>query len=165
MNIIKSRNSFVGLCEYASQKNWCWKLWCTTCGHQELSVGLLKIAYGLNPDCEEFLQSGISSSHVHYSRNGIPSLDIQEELARCVASASLEEIRKVSKYPDWLGYVGLAINHCSSYSARKIISDSYLPQFILMFDKNIDLQNYLREKQSKGELLNIEDLSIIENKC
>ncbi len=27
------RNSFTALCEYASKNNWCWKLFCTTCGH------------------------------------------------------------------------------------------------------------------------------------
>jgi len=40
------RNSFVTLCEIASQNNWCWNLSCTTCDHEAFKVAFSKLVRG-----------------------------------------------------------------------------------------------------------------------
>lgn len=166
----QERNPFVALCEYASQNNWCWKLFCTTCGHGPFSIALSKIAHDLHPDSKDFWINDKgkqpfldeSSQYGDFWRNASPSIELQSKLASIVADAKLAEIQAVAKFPDWLGYIGLVINHCSDHASRRIVSDAFLPQFIAMLNENSDLQKYFREKQSRGELLSINDLSRIE---
>jgi len=75
-----------------------------------------------------------------------------------VADAKIADIKSISKFPDWLGYIGLVIRHCPNRDASKIISDSFLPQFITLLEGNSKIVEYLQEK----EFLGISDLSEIE---
>lgn len=164
------RNSFVALCEYASQNNWCWNLFCTTCGHGPFSIALSKIARGLHPDSDSFWMNGRgkqpdlneSTEYGDFWRNSNPSIDSQKKLASVVADAKLADIQAVAKFPDWLGYIGLVINHCPSRDARKIISDSFLPQIIVLLNENSDLRKYFQDKKSEDGILSINDLGRIE---
>jgi len=164
------RNFFVALCEYASKNNWCWNLYCTTCGHGPFSIALSKIARGLDPDSDNFWTQGrgkqpaLEESELYgdFWRNSTPTIEIQNKLASIVADAKLADIKTVARFPDWLGYIGLVINHCPNHGARKIISDAFSPQFIDMLNKNNDLRKYFEDKQFRGELLSINDLSRIE---
>ena len=162
------RNPFVALCDYATRNNWCWKLFCTTCGHGAFKVAFSKIVQGKHPDDDSFWPHGKSNSdplrEVDSYRDfwGEASAENQTKIASVVAEAKISDIQAVAKFPDWLGYIGLVISHCSNREARKIISDSFLPQFISMYAANKDLKTYLEEKLSKGELLSINDLSRIE---
>ncbi len=165
-----TRNPFVALSEIASQNNWCWKLVCTTCGHSAFRVAFSKIIHGKHPDDESFWPYGKDApdslkeidSFGDFRRNA--SIGSQMKLASIVASAKLSEIETVVKFPDWLGYIGLAIDHCSSREARKIISDSLLPQFVLMLKDDEEICKYFEYKLNNQELLSINDLSRIETK-
>ena len=162
------RNPFVALCGYASRNNWCWKLFCTTCGHGAFKVSFSKIVRGKHPDEDSFWPFGQENhaplkevdDYNDFWRDAASANQIK--LATIVAEAKLADIQAVAKFPDWLGYIGLVINHCSNREARKIISDSFLSQFISMYSANKDLKTYFEEKLSKGELLSINDLSRIE---
>ncbi len=168
--IQNKRNSFVALCEYASQNNWCWKIFCTTCGHSAFKISFAKIIKGQNPDEESFWPHGKENhgplKEMEQQRDfiGAASIDAQIKLASIIAGAKLSEIQSVVKFPDWLGYIGLVIHHCPSHEARKIISDALLPQFIEMVKDDKEIYKYLHEKQTKQELLSINDLSRIESK-
>ena len=52
------RNPFVALCEYASTNNWCWKLFCTTCGHGAFGISISKLVHGKHPDDDSFWPYG-----------------------------------------------------------------------------------------------------------
>ena len=79
-------------------------------------------------------------------------MENQIKLATIVADSKLNDIHEVSKFPDWLGYIGLVIRHCSSYESKKIVSDSFLPQFVSMLSGDKNLSGFLKEKQTMGGL-------------
>jgi len=158
------KNPFVALCGYASQNNWCWNLSCTTCGHGAFKVAFSKLIKGQHPDNDSFWPNGKSNSdlfnEVDNNRDFWRSASItnQLKLSKIVADAKIADIKSISKFPDWLGYIGLVIRHCPNRDASKIISDSFLPQFITLLEGNSKIVEYLQEK----EFLGISDLSEIE---
>jgi len=165
---IKKRNPFVALCEYASNGNWCWKVYCTTCGHTAFKVSFSKLIRGQHPDDETFWPYGKENhsplkeakDYGDFIRNA--STDNQILLTKIVAEAKLSDIQKVAKFPDWLGYLGLVINHCPNAESQKILSDSLLPQFIVLAANNLALREYLMGKMDKHEFINLADLEKIE---
>ena len=165
------KNPFVALCKYASSNNWCWNLFCTTCGHGAFKVAFSKIIHEKHPDDDSFWPYGKSNSDPLQEVDsyddfwGEASIANQIKLASIVAKAKLSEIQAITKFPDWLGYIGLVINHCPSREARKIISDSLLPQFIATLKDNKEICDYLQNKMERQEFLSVNDLSRIENKC
>lgn len=163
------RNPFVALCDYASRGNWCWNIICTTCGHSGFRVAFSKLIHGQHPDDDSFWPDE-KTDHALYEERGNygdfvknANRSMQTELASIVAEAKLSDIQAIAKFPDWLGYIGLVMNHCPDLNARMILSDAFLPQFIVLVKNNGEIYDYLQEKQSKKELLNIDDLSKIEN--
>lgn len=168
MNKNISRNPFVALCNYASRNNWCWKLFCTTCGHGAFKVAFSKIIHDQHPDDDSFWPRGKSNSDPLQEVDGYrdfwgeASVANQIKFASIIAEAKLSEIQSVVKFPDWLGYIGLVIHHCPSHEARKIISDALTPRFVSMLKDNTSLRKYFEEKLSGGALLSINDLSRIE---
>lgn len=169
MNNTILRNSFVALCEYASQNNWCWNLFCTTCGHGAFRVAFSKLIQDQHPDNDSFWPHGRSNSdplremddNNDFWREA--SVANQLKLTTIVAGAKISDIQEVAKFPDWLGYIGLVINHCSDREARELLSDAFIPQFIIMTEKNTELSNYLKKMQSDNSILGINDLSRIES--
>ena len=164
------RNSFVALCDYASRGNWCWKIFCTTCGHGAFRVAFSKLIHNLHPDNKSFWPYGSENHSLLKESDKFNDFwrdskkENQIKLARIVAKSKLFDIKDITKFPDWLGYIGLVIHHCPNRDARKIISDSFLSQFINILKGNKEIVSYLQEKKSKNELLSINDLSRIENK-
>ncbi len=162
------RNPFVALCDYASRGNWCWNIVCTTCGHSAFKVSFSKIVNGQHPDDESFWPYGKDNSaplkemdsYGDFFRN--TPISNQNELVYIVAGAKISDIQAVAKFPDWLGYIGLVIHHCPNEEARKVLSNAFLPQFIALVKNNKEAYDYLQEKQSKQEMLNVNDLSRIE---
>jgi len=163
------RNPFVALCDYASRNNWCWKIFCTTCGHGAFRVTFSKIIHDQHPDDKSFWTNGQDNAaplkelekYGDFVRDA--TVVNQLKLASIVAEAKILDIQSVAKFPDWLGYIGLVIHHCPSHEARKAMSDSFLPQFIAMVKNDKEICEYLQEKQKGQELLSIDDLERIEN--
>ncbi len=163
------RNSFVALCEHASSNGWCWKIFCGTCQHCYFRISFSKMARGLHPDEESFWpnKKDISPSKEikeyddfrHYDRS---TTENQIRLASIIAGAEIKDIQKVANFPDWLGYIGLAIYHCPSYKAQKIISKSLLPQFLEIIEKDKKIHAHFLEKEEHNKLLTTEDLEKIE---
>lgn len=167
---MNKRNAFVALCDYASKNNWCWKIVCTTCGHDSFRVGFSKIIRGQHPDDDFFWPNGKEDSIFYkeikdYKEFKFKTFDADQlKLATLVADAKLSDIQAIVKFPNWLGFIGLVIFHCSSTESRKILSDSFLPQFIHFVKNDREICEYLKEKQKKSEFLSVNDLSRIETK-
>ncbi|MFA6522713.1 MAG: hypothetical protein WCT24_03940 [Patescibacteria group bacterium] len=165
------RNPFVALCDYASKNNWCWKITCTTCGHSAFWISFTKLILGQHPDDDSFWPFGRLSDKQHndkkeymnFTLNKKADLQDQIKLASIVSESKLSNIQAVTKFPDWLGYVGLVMYHCPSQEARKIITDAFLPEFINLVKDNGELYKYYQDKQYKQELLELKDLERIEN--
>ena len=169
MNKPISRNQFVSLCDHTSLNNWCWNLFCTTCGHGAFKVAFSKLIQGQHPDDDSFWPNGKSNSDPlkeadNYSDFWSSATSANQiKLAKIVAEAKISDIKAVAKFPDWLGYIGLVINHCPDSNAKKIISDSFVPQFIIMTEDNKELNDYFRKMQSNNNFLSINDLTRIES--
>ncbi len=168
MNLEKNtrRNPFIALCEYASQNNWCWKITCTTCGHSAFRVAFSKLVRNEHPDDDIFWPNGKENHSVFKERNDYNDFngrsidgDIQLKLARIVADAKISDIYKISKFPDWLGYIGLAIHYCYDNEASKILSESLISQFMELLRDDEEATKYLDKKQ----LLSVYDLERLEN--
>jgi len=159
------RNSFVALCEYASQNNWCWKITCTTCGHSAFRVAFSKLVRGEHPDDDSFWPNGRKNhsllketgNYNDFGRSGIDK-DVQLKLAKIVAEARIYDMQKAAKFPDWLGYIGLAIHYCYDDEASKIISESLIPQFMELLKNDKNIFEYL----NKIQLISIYDLGELE---
>jgi len=164
----EKRNSFVALCKIASSNNWCWNIYCTTCGHGSFKVAFTKMIHGQQPDDKVFWPNGKENHALlkeidQYNDFGNDSrTEDQIKLASIIAGAKISDIQAVARFPDWLGYIGLVIHHCPCREARIIITDSFLPQLINMANVNNELKKYFSEKQKNNELLCINDLSRIE---
>lgn len=162
------RNPFVALCDYASQNNWCWKIHCTTCGHGAFRISFSKIAEGQHPDDPSFFPHGkgnhspLKESDMYGDLWGIHNLDSQMKLAEIVSQANLSDIQAVSKFPDWLGYIGLVITHLPSNRARMALSSTFIPQFSTFLEKDNEIKAFLEHKKMTGEPLSVTDLDKIE---
>ncbi len=163
------RNSFVALCEHASSNDWCWQIFCSTCGHFGFRVAFSKIIRGHHPDEKSFWPNGKHNSSLlkeikEYGdfRDYRPTIENQIKLTSIVAEARIKDIQKVSRFPSWLGYIGLVIHHCPSLEAQKIISRSFLPEFIEITKKGKRLSAYFLAKKEHDRVLTIKDLEKIE---
>jgi hypothetical protein len=163
------RNAFIALCDHASDNNWCWKIFCTTCGHFGFRVAFSKMIRGHHPDEESFWPNGKNNSSLlreikEYNdfRDYEPTIENQIKLTSIVAEAEIEDIQKIAHFPDWLGYLGLVIRHCPSLKAQKIISKSLLPQFLEITEKDKELYSYFSEKRDHDGLITTKDLEKIE---
>ncbi len=163
------RNPFVALCDHASRGNWCWKLFCTTCGHGAFHVSFSKIVRGQHPDDESFWPNGkknhspLKELAEYNDFHGDTNPEAQEKLAYIDVGAKLTDIQAVAKFPDWLGYIGIVLQHCQDFNARMILSDALLPQFMPLVKSRKDTQEYFKGKHSERRPLEISDLSLVES--
>lgn len=111
-------NNFEELCKLASDENWCWNLFCTTCGHLHFKYAFSELAAGKSPIGQNWL---IHRRHTSYM-NLIGALprnytEKQKEQLHCICyEANISAIAAYCKFPDWLGYLGLILVHMNSQS-------------------------------------------------
>jgi hypothetical protein len=132
------RQPYEALCELASHERWCWNIICTTCGHMLFRYALRQLAAGVHPNDARWL---MHSDHPVLSRGsplrelgGVPPLsawplDEQRQLVQILASADIAAIRAQCKFPDWLGYLGLAL--CYTEDAERenhVLTQAWAPQ-------------------------------------
>ena len=112
----KRKNAFEALCVLAHKNNWCWNIACTTCGAREFRRGLRLVAQGDVPDSA--LGTNIPWQEcVLDSRQSHALVDI------CL-DADIRRIAEETTSPDWLGYLGLVLQHlCASSPTMKRAPD------------------------------------------
>ena len=61
-NIVSSKvfgechmNQFEALCKLASDENWCWNLFCSTCGHMHFRYSFAELAIGKSPESKGWI--------------------------------------------------------------------------------------------------------------
>ncbi|HPD74189.1 MAG TPA: hypothetical protein PLX95_02785 [bacterium] len=177
MNKNPLRNPFVALCDYASRSSqWCWQISCTTCGHVAFRIAFSKLVMNQHPDDRSFWTVGKEDVNTdgyefymkfkELERDFDVALTTKPEkqikLASIVAESSLRDIQEVTKFPNWLGYIGLVLYHCRTTGALEILTKSLLSQFLEILPKDSDCYKYLKRKRREGLLLEIKDLEKIE---
>ncbi len=168
------KNAFEALCQLAVDERWCWKMVCTTCGHDEFRRGLQAIAMGDHPESKEW---GV---HRGGSRRGKPSFpdrygpelprggwpaDVQAKLQDVVAGASVARLRECCPHSDWLGYLGLALFYSEQAESREPkITREVASQLLEIVDhgRRADKRLLILEQAIPGQQLRWQDLEAYE---
>jgi hypothetical protein len=135
--VFAERSAFEYLCVLASREQWCWKVGCTTCGHGVFRWAFRALAAGRHPlDATWSVHWGRGATSTRLAaRNGPlpPSggwpLAEQERLQRIVARATVANIARETRFPDWLGYLGLALLYTEAAEQRdRVLTQALVPQ-------------------------------------
>ncbi|MFZ5796796.1 MAG: hypothetical protein ACOY3O_00055 [Thermodesulfobacteriota bacterium] len=158
-------NQFEVLCKLASDENWCWKLFCTTCGHMHFRYAFAELAVGKSPDKPGWIVHGRNTNYSN-SLGPLPrnySKEQQEKINNICRNASLASIAKACKFPDWLGYLGLVLEHMySGEESYKKLSETWASQLSAQVSDESTLRIRLSEIAKGNGLLNIMDLEACE---
>ncbi|MFC1868764.1 hypothetical protein ACFL0H_11615 [Thermodesulfobacteriota bacterium] len=159
-------NQFEALCKLASEQNWCWKLSCTTCGHTHFRYAFQELARGKSPESKQWI---IHGRNTQYSNRLGPlprnySDEQKEKFLQICLYANISSIVRNCKFPDWLGYLGLVLDHMYSRSNTfKAVSSNWASQLMDLVPQDSPAYIRLAEiVEDEGELLNIKDLEICE---
>ena len=165
---LKRRNPFVALCELASEENWCWNIYCTTCGCMYFRYSLAELVKGKHPDDNKWIIRELNHRILGRSLGPLPmnlSLESQQVLLQIVSLSDVMEIQRIASFPDWLGYIGFVLRFCSNaeHNNRKL-TESFIPQFLELMDPASAESARLREIYSNKSLcLNWRDLELVEH--
>lgn len=149
----------------ASDENWCWKLFCTTCGHMHFRYAFAELAAGKSPTEPDWIVHGRNTRY-SISLDPLPR-DYTEEQKQKISiiccNANLSIIADACKFPDWLGYLGLILEHMfSNAEPYKKLSENWASQLSGMICKEPTLHNRLSEIAKGNGILNIKDLEACE---
>lgn len=159
-------NQFVALCNLASTENWCWNLFCTTCGHMHFRYAFAELTEGKSPADPEWL---IHRRKTRYSdRLGpLPRRYTEEQkeiMQKICREADLSEIASSCRFPDWLGYLGLVLQHTYSDSESfKALSSQWASQLADLVSSDALVHAQLMKISYGDGLLNINDLEAYES--
>ena len=156
---------FLALCKLASQERWCWNLICGTCGHSHFRYAFKELIYGKHPDKVGWTvnKTTLITKQVFQA---LPTMvegfteQEQEILTRLVLETSLEDIRAVSKFPDWLGYLDLVLTYCGSQKGQ--LSNAWAQQFLSMTSLTPYAHKLMTEIQNGHRCLQLNDLEVLE---
>jgi hypothetical protein len=168
------RNSFVALCNWASSEGWCWKIFCTTCGHMNFRYGLREIADGNHPDSSGWRVSAYRSDLAR----GSPAADLgpmprrppwpieeQRRLIAVLSTASVTDIARDCPFPDWLGYLGLGLHYSEDAErATRALTANWIPQLIeLLPPHSLSIASLRKVLDNSGMTLSWQMLSRVES--
>lgn len=167
--VTHQRDAFLALCILASSENWCWKIWCSTCGHMYFRYGFKELVAGRHPDAPGWLVR--QSNHHQVTRLGpCPSvgrwpMDEQRRLTDLVAQTDIIAIHRCCKFPDWLGYLGLALVYTEDAERRdRKLTVSLLPALMtLVAGHMLATQKLSAIAAADGGILSWRDLEIVES--
>ncbi len=159
------RNPFNALCEIASRENWCWNLSCTTCGCREFRYGLFQIGSGLHPDDANWNDP---AEHMRKAPRGEMQKirgDVQENamLQTVLADADLAALSTSCRFPDYLGYLGLALSSTEGIESKnRLLTSSWVPQLRSMVSEGSPADLSLERHPVEGTRLRWSDLESVE---
>ena len=164
-------NNFELLCLLAATHNWCWNITCSTCGHYYFKNCLKLLIY--NPS---ILKEAIilkskndveNKLYENFIQNDSFNLLEQKKLSAIIEKSSVLKISSFSKYPDWLGYIGLALLYTEENELNeKRLTVSFLKQFLEIFQVNKKRISYDIAKDilsQSDKVLKWQNLEIFEN--
>jgi len=154
---------FLALCKLASAERWCWKIFCTTCGHMHFRYGFKAIALGHHPNDRDWVITNKYNPSKMLQKYGdreeVHKFD-HDILARHILDVPLTAIRDSTIAPDWLGYLGLVMFHC--YARGEEIRNAWATQFIEMLPRYSTAYGVMVDISEGGRDLSIKDLELVE---
>lgn len=155
-------NSFEQLCILASKENWCWNIYCTTCGHLHFRYSFLELAHGKSPaDADWLIHSNDTKYPLPFPRT---FTDTQSLLVISICKeADLSLIADKCKSPDWLGYLGLVLHHFGAADHKRLLCLSWASQLkALVPSISPSHANLEAVSSSSTRQLSLRDLEMIE---
>jgi hypothetical protein len=158
-------NQFESLCKLASDETWCWDLCCTTCGHMHFRYAFLELATGKSPtDSHWLIHKNTSFSNQLGSLPRNYTGEQKEIIHKICCEANIGIIESSCKFPDWLGYLGLILEHMHSGSKTYTeLSSSWASQLIELVTSQSLIHARLQEIVEGNGVLNIKDLEECES--
>ena len=159
-------NAFDQLCELASNEKWCWNLFCTTCGHMHFRYAFAELAAGKSPSDANWL---IHSKSTHFSKRLGPlpksySEDQKAQILSICLDSDIEYIAQHCQFPDWLGYLGLILEHMVSDSnLYQEVSQKWASQLQEFVNQDSDIYSHLQQIIDNNGVLSINVLQNIES--
>ena len=158
-------NQFESLCKLASDETWCWNLGCTTCGHMHFRYAFLELTKGKSPTDSQWQIHDRNTTYDHLGSLPRNYTEEQKEIIHKICcEADLGIIESSCKFPDWLGYLGLILEH--TYSGSKTyteLSSSWASQLIELVTSQSFIHARLQEIVEGNGVLCIKDLEECES--
>lgn len=161
MNAHTRRDShpFEQVCAQASRGQWCWNLFCTTCGHHRFRRAFDELARGRRPDDPGWDLEG-----------PVPEPDCpfpypwERRLQAACRGADLSRIAADCRFPDWLGYLGLVLAHTGSAErSDRTLTTAWAPQLLAMVPEASEAHARLRALiDDPAQRLTLDDLELVE---
>ncbi len=164
---VTTGRTFEALCVLASRESWCWKIPCTTCGNTDFRFALRELAEGS-------LSEGWWSLRTHrkelHERLKLLEplrpwpLPVQRALASKIATASLAEIGRQGRFPDWLGLLGLALFQTEEAECQdRALTTPWCSQFLALLPSAAKSDSPLaRILENSGAILTWRNLESVE---
>ena len=140
---------FNELCKLSESEKWCYKIYCSTCGHMYYRYAFKEIVNGSRPSDPFWEASNDRSERLH---SKYPSLvddtelnfNDQLNLAKIVSKTDIRRLHKeISNSDTWLGALGLVLHKVyGNHEAIELITESLSPQFL-----KLDIDGSHRVKQ------------------
>lgn len=147
---VEKLNSFQEICEVATKEQWCWNLFCGTCGHVHFVHSLLLLIDKEIPE-----RQWTSKKQNILNSN---SKKIQEK----VKDISIDYFANNFTSPRFLGYLGIGLHYSQSVeNDNRILTEKWIPQLIKIINDNKG-KYYLENILINKNVLNIKDLQNIE---
>jgi hypothetical protein len=162
------RNAFEALCEIAARERWCWNIMCTTCGHMDFRYSFLELALGSHPERAGWITRAKNHRQLQTRLGALPrslGTDEIERLGSILVGASLRRIARSCPFPDWLGYLGLALFYTrGSEQVARRITNAWVPQLQELVQPGTPADTMLRGKLTvDGFPLGWQDLELVES--
>ncbi|MBL8025264.1 MAG: hypothetical protein JNL74_02575 [Fibrobacteres bacterium] len=133
----------------ASEKDACWKIGCTTCGGTQLRSALLRLVIDRNERNRQ--------TYLGLNENEMRSLLL------LLKDVSIETIRRTCKYPDWLGYLGVALFMTKAVEQKeRIVSESLINKLLDEIHENSPTREYFLDILQSKSVLIWQDLEKLE---
>jgi hypothetical protein len=159
--------SFELVCELTSEEKWCWNIFCTTCGHVHFRYALFLMSKknlvqenGLISIKDKTLENRFG--HIRQITSNIRK---NETLHTTLTKSNLIKIASKCRFPDYLGYFGLALHYTSNMENNKpILTKSWSQQLLEIIQCKSPSEALLNQcLKENGRILKWTDLEIIES--
>jgi hypothetical protein len=159
-----SDNSFLLFCNYASRRNLCWNIFCTTCGSHEFRSGiyaLMKANHFTDDDHWLTLCKTYKGPWFEW-----PVSEIEyEKFSKVVQNCKLTDVAESCKFPDWLGYLGICLSWLEKWEQEeKHLTQIWGSQLIeLCQQKDSFPEDLLSKIENQTGYLHYSDLGYFES--
>jgi len=164
-----NRNAFEALCFLASRENWCWNLFCTTCGHMYFRYAFIELLQGHHPDDGNWATRKGNHRNLERRVGSMHSMrdwDLMDMVAlqKVCEGADIRKISEQCRFPDWLGYLGLVLGHaCGAEAINGKLTKAWAGQLADLVVPGSEAEASLREKAGRGKGLDLDDLELVEH--